>query len=79
MLYFPLCAHYLRDDRKRLLALAGQKFISDLANDAMTYSRIRSQSTTAAQGGATKDKKGHAPKVLLSCHASRRQRKLNVL
>jgi hypothetical protein len=38
--------------RKRLLALATQKFVSDLAMDAMHYSKIRSQNAMH------KDKKG---------------------
>lgn len=33
---------------KRLFALASQKFISDIANDAYQYARIR---TTAGPGG----------------------------
>ncbi len=38
--------------RKRLLGLASQKFISDIANDAMAYTKLRQQ------GQQTKDKKG---------------------
>ncbi|TGZ84950.1 transcription initiation factor IID, TAF10 subunit, partial [Ascodesmis nigricans] len=36
---------------KRLLALATQKFIADIAADAYQYSRIRQNSSNAAPGG----------------------------
>jgi len=40
---------------KRLIALAAQKFISDIAQDAMQYSRSRQASAAAAgKGGKSK-------------------------
>ncbi|KAJ3201994.1 Transcription initiation factor TFIID subunit 12 [Entophlyctis luteolus] len=44
---------------KRLLALATQKFIADIAQDAFHYSKIRQQSTT-------KDKKASVKKTVLT-------------
>jgi transcription initiation factor TFIID subunit 10 len=50
---FPFCsllvfAGCLILNRKRLLALCTQKFISDLATDAYQFSKIRSSSSTSA-------------------------------
>jgi hypothetical protein len=42
---------------KRLLALAAQKFISDIATDAMQYAKVRQQ-TAQRKGTASGDPKG---------------------
>ena len=43
---------------KRLVALVAQKFVTDVANDAMHYHRLRQGSGTTAAGGASaKDKR----------------------
>ncbi len=39
--------HTLFNFSKRLLGLAAQKFISDIATDALQYSKLRQQNTTA--------------------------------
>ena len=39
--------------RKRLIALAAQKFVSDIANDALQYCKIRQQGVSQM-----KDRKG---------------------
>ncbi|KAI8613773.1 putative transcription initiation factor tfiid subunit 10 [Chytriomyces sp. MP71] len=44
---------------KRLLALATQKFIADIAQDAFHYCKIRQQA-------ATKDKKGAVKKTVMT-------------
>jgi len=45
--YFCCVGDPRADDRKRLLALCTQKFISDLATDAYQFSKIRSSSSAS--------------------------------
>lgn len=57
--YLSLAGFQSSDVRiKRLLALAAQKFISDIATDAYQYSRIRSSGAQAGGSGTSSSRRG---------------------
>lgn len=51
---------------KRLLALATQKFISDIATDAYQYARIRSQSGGSASTAGARRAQGYGNRTVLT-------------
>lgn len=51
---------------KRLLALATQKFISDIATDSYQYARIRSQSGSSAASTNTRRGQGYGNRTVLT-------------
>ena len=50
----PCPVLFCSDFRKKLIALVAQKFISDVAMDAMQFSRMRQASTSAGSSEAAR-------------------------
>lgn len=51
---------------KRLLALATQKFVSDISTDAYQFARIRSQSSSASMASSSRARNAPVGKVVLT-------------
>ncbi|PRT54350.1 Transcription initiation factor TFIID subunit 10 [Wickerhamiella sorbophila] len=65
--YLAKAGFKTNDERvKRLLALATQKFVSDIATDAYQFARIRSQSSSTSMANAARARNTPAGKVVLT-------------